>query len=149
MVKRYNHLEYRRTPRITPWLGFSFAFEIIKFNGIIIIITTGLHMTVKMKKKEIVENINNLKSENKSLALENIAFYFLCVPIIITSYIFYKSNSFDIPVILLLLAPMAIIMSNKRLIEKNEWAIETLNKIIGVEIEDKKLVEENMHSNAN
>lgn len=106
-------------------------------------------MTVKMKKKEIVENINNLKSENKSLALENIAFYFLCVPIIITSYIFYKSNSFDIPVILLLLAPMAIIMSNKRLIEKNEWAIETLNKIIGVEIEDKKLVEENMHSNAN
>ena len=101
-------------------------------------------MIVKMKKKEILKEISDLKEENKSLKNNNICLHLLQFVIAIMAGIFlFKGADFPFPLLLAIIMLNIAINANDRVKEKNDWAIETLNKIIGIETTNKPTGEEN------
>lgn len=100
-----------------------------------------------MKNKEILENIKDLELENKSLKTDRIILYSFLFTTIFMGFFESITNYFDSQAFTFALVFMALLSKNKNIIDKNTWAIETLNKIIGVETEDKESGENDENTN--
>ena len=100
-----------------------------------------------MKKKEILENIKDLESENKSLKTDRIFLYIFMLLTIPIVFIAIKTNTLNEPLILFMLLFMVLLRENENIMDKNKWAIETLNKIIGVEVTETQSGENDENTN--